>query len=1751
MGADTKYTPFPFVYSSRGLAARWEYDRVPEGYFIQDLNVLEREEESVSSRYGYTILNRDPNGTMGGQNYLFASPIVSIAKMYYQGNPYRFVVLANGELFYNNTNVQGQFAQLTLPETVQGQQLTFSGTPLDWLISACFETALPYIFFYDSSCSVKVAANPNMINPQLTGIDPSPYTLNVNPYAPLLLMIEPFPQSGSNYAVTDISGWGWGNVETLNAESGQLITDFTQFFGIGPSGGGTTIYPAATNSNASVTQTNAGQNTGYGAAISGFPGVVPTSGETVSLTLTLSGSGTILANGVSEALAQYSPDGGNTWLTAMGSAIQATGNIDSITTTIAIMVANLGLLQVRAEAFAVVSSQSGQTTTSSSVTNVYAAISNPAAFGPVVNGMLSNLNTNKQAIVPISSVTSADEVAGVYQQLAVVTHMNHGLSASDTMAIYASSNDLADGFYPVEQVTASNAFLIPFLSATQIGAQGGYVTYAATSASNYSPNPPYCVLSNQYSSPYPTQMSAWGFYEWVPPTTSVFPIGAWSGSVTASSTGSVTKNIQLDLNQNNQVTDADLIVLTLLTDPPENISQITLTFYVGQGGNNYYQAFISPAYFQGAVAGTTLAYQATQNQILADALNLITGQTPGTTSAQLQPTNLSSGSNSWQACLIPRGNFLPVGQAGQAGLDWANVTGWQLSVTTNSNGPAAFSVNGLYLQWGYGPSSFAGVGYDWRYTYYNANTGTESSPCVTGDTWIMTADGPRLVCDLIGRDFKARVNGVDYQTRRGGFFFTGVKPVFYLKTTSGFSLKATAEHEILTATRVTPDVIETEWRAIDELKPGDKIVIHNHRKSCEWPGFGDEDDGYLIGMLIGDGHFNAYDDRANIQTFDKDIGSAAMRDEVTRILRKKGVANQFKGGNFNKKRGTWTVGSKYIRELAEFLGLHAGNKVITPQIETCSSAFYIGLIRGLFDTDGMVSNPRLSADKMRLTVRLNQANESLLNATQRLLLRLGITSNVYMQHPDQERVFYYKGKGRKYIAKAYYLLDIAGDDADLFYAKIGFIHSEKQRKLRVYMERRIRSAVRDRFLVTVKHVIPCGDEPVFDCTVPKVHFFDANGIAAHNCPEQAFNADYGYLASTSAPIYLRQAAQCVGFYSNDPQVTHVRLYRRGGILASNWVQVLQAVNVTGGGQFTLKDVIGDSYLLQAPTLVLDNDPPVTSSLTQPWQFTLADPTNPPGDSIYSFFQPQIVSVVVSGLVIYEFAPNMIVEIGNANNLELVSIIQGGSNQFAAIVRLQHNQGEPVNVYAVPRQPCNLCCIANLPGGSTQVLLAGDKNNPARVYYSKPNQPESFGPEDYLDSPTPNDAVMALINWRGTALVATQSSWYVFIGGAQPYLQPTGAAHGIVASQGWCLVEGEIFFLAADGWRAFSGADGKYMTLPVEWLFRTNPECLPPQVNANDASQTVFAYYNNQIFGSYISLNDGVRYRLIWDVNYQRFRQDDIGATAMLWERDTNLLLCGVPIYSASDTLQGYALVADQQYNQDYDDGGWSASSTLIQTPIDLTIQLPFKDLGKPHFPKQFNVLETDANTQNQPLQTTLYFNTEPQTSIVLPAVNSGSVRQKIQQQISDGTEQGDGYQAYAMSIKHTMSVTVAPTLFQENIYAAILADYRSSFDSYWQKASMNELKLWKEGRFDYSCNEPVEFSIYANGNLNFPYFTFTLPVQAERSVVRVLFLAYKCRLWRMIGVSTGNFQLWAPVQVDNKPLQEGSAYTRTEYGVYE
>ncbi|MCK4398594.1 MAG: hypothetical protein KAV25_06345 [Methanophagales archaeon] len=104
-----------------------------------------------------------------------------------------------------------------------------------------------------------------------------------------------------------------------------------------------------------------------------------------------------------------------------------------------------------------------------------------------------------------------------------------------------------------------------------------------------------------------------------------------------------------------------------------------------------------------------------------------------------------------------------------------------------------------------------------------------TNPCVTADTWVMTAEGPRQIEELIGKKFIAIVNGEEWESSEEGFFETGVKPVYKLKTAEGFELRLTADHLVMKVERMTRYRIKTQWSNAGDLKPGDKIKMNRER----------------------------------------------------------------------------------------------------------------------------------------------------------------------------------------------------------------------------------------------------------------------------------------------------------------------------------------------------------------------------------------------------------------------------------------------------------------------------------------------------------------------------------------------------------------------------------------------------------------------------------------------------------------------------------------------------------------------------------------------------------------------------------------------------------------------------------------------------------------------------------------------------------------------------------------------------------
>jgi ribonucleoside-diphosphate reductase alpha chain len=199
-------------------------------------------------------------------------------------------------------------------------------------------------------------------------------------------------------------------------------------------------------------------------------------------------------------------------------------------------------------------------------------------------------------------------------------------------------------------------------------------------------------------------------------------------------------------------------------------------------------------------------------------------------------------------------------------------------------------------------------------------------------------------------------------------------------------------------------------------------------------------------------------------------------------------------------RGEQRLALGALRELALAMGMTPGNKRLTPTIERQSSDFYQGLLRGLFDSDGSVQGSQSKG----VSVRLTQVDIGNLKTAQRMLLRLGIASTLYLNRRPAGLRMLPDGRGsaREYPTQALHELVVSGENLALFAERIGFADHDKAERLRTLLAAYGRKLNRERFTATVKSLECDGDEAVYDVTVAEVHAFDANGLYVHNCAEQ-------------------------------------------------------------------------------------------------------------------------------------------------------------------------------------------------------------------------------------------------------------------------------------------------------------------------------------------------------------------------------------------------------------------------------------------------------------------------------------------------------------------------------------------------------------------------------------------------------------------------------------------------------------------------
>ena len=104
-----------------------------------------------------------------------------------------------------------------------------------------------------------------------------------------------------------------------------------------------------------------------------------------------------------------------------------------------------------------------------------------------------------------------------------------------------------------------------------------------------------------------------------------------------------------------------------------------------------------------------------------------------------------------------------------------------------------------------------------------------TNPCVTADTWVHTAEGPRR-CTSCSAGHSTRSSMVKPGRRpRKDFSAPRRSPSCAWRRPMDYSLRLTEDHRVRRVVRFDGHSTETEWCEAGELQSGDHVVLHDHR----------------------------------------------------------------------------------------------------------------------------------------------------------------------------------------------------------------------------------------------------------------------------------------------------------------------------------------------------------------------------------------------------------------------------------------------------------------------------------------------------------------------------------------------------------------------------------------------------------------------------------------------------------------------------------------------------------------------------------------------------------------------------------------------------------------------------------------------------------------------------------------------------------------------------------------------------------
>ena len=221
----------------------------------------------------------------------------------------------------------------------------------------------------------------------------------------------------------------------------------------------------------------------------------------------------------------------------------------------------------------------------------------------------------------------------------------------------------------------------------------------------------------------------------------------------------------------------------------------------------------------------------------------------------------------------------------------------------------------------------------------------------------------------------------------------------------------------------------------DELREGDKLILVN-----SWGSASDtqqatltEDQAYMLGALLGDGHiFTSPNSNTIIITDENDERLQNYREVFARGFGVEGIISH-RPGKHNRKR-IYFNRAPLARELSEkypMLRKRSRQRYIEASIYREPVEVRAAFLRGLFDAEGTIAHH---------SVMFYSASRQLIMQVKHLLSYWGIRARVHDFEQGERRM----GEGRTIKAGTYYKLSVNAKDVLLFAEHIGFGCTQKR-----------------------------------------------------------------------------------------------------------------------------------------------------------------------------------------------------------------------------------------------------------------------------------------------------------------------------------------------------------------------------------------------------------------------------------------------------------------------------------------------------------------------------------------------------------------------------------------------------------------------------------------------------------------------------------------------------------------------------------